>query len=399
MTSGSRALFADCEGRITRLAVQIQAYLFTEGYAAEKAAYEALLQTFPHDVTISVLFDAAMAADVAAWLSGLRLACVYNPVGVPGGKVSLGRTWMRDAFLCVTDNTTIQYLKPYISKQGGDQANWLAAVDGRTVTELDDIFLDGGDSLVGNNFRLVGNRAVTTTCEVMDHQCDYPTALGRFARLDHRRVYPVGYRPSRVEHKLLWFKDQVRRRLEAARQQKTAALAPPGGLPTVTLTLLRAMLEVLRLFFADGLVQDWAHIDLVVSVTGREPNGKQVLLVAKTELSPNPGEDEILESDRLEALAAYLSDCGFEVRRNPAPYLADPGISLCYNNTIVQTGPDKVWLPQFSDANPDYQAADDANARIWHEDLGFDVVRVPGWMIYVDSSASIRCATNVLERQ
>jgi hypothetical protein len=390
--------FNDCAGQITQLAVQIEAYLFTDEHAAKKAAYEALLRSFPRNITLSILVDATMQAMVQTWLSALGLTCPYNLIPVPGNKVSFGGAWMRDAFLCATQNGVTEYLKPNIGKLGGDQADWLSASNGTAVIDLDEIFLDGGDSLVGQDFRLAGNRAVRTTCELVDYKCNYATALDRFAKLDRRRFYPVGYRPSEIKHKTLWFRDQVRRRLDAARQLKTAVQPPPGGFTLPSLHLMQVLLEMLRLFLEDGLVQDWAHIDLVVSVTGRKSNGRDVLLVAKTALSAAPGEEEILESDRLDALATYLGECGFDVRLNPAPYLADPGRTLWYNNTIVQTGPDKVWLPQFSDADPGYQAADDANVRIW-QDLGFDVVRVPGWFAFVKSSGSIRCATNVLGRR
>ena len=149
---------------------------------------------------------------------------------------------------------------------------------------------------------------------------------------------------------------------------------------------------------SDELNQSWGHIDLVVSLTGRKQESKDVLLVAETVLSDNPGKDETRESDRLWALAKYLGDCGFHVIRNPAPYALPSGNTLWYNNTIVQTDPDLVWLPQFAQPDGRFADTDAANRKIWC-DLGFKVVPVAGWMAYVGSGGSIRCATSVLERQ
>ena len=149
---------------------------------------------------------------------------------------------------------------------------------------------------------------------------------------------------------------------------------------------------------ADELKQDWGHIDLVVSITNRKSaHGADILLVAETVLSAKPGRDERREHQRLDALAKYLRDCGFEIIRNPAPFDPSRAATLCYNNTIMQSNPRTVWLPQFADADPRYRASDELNVEIWQQ-LGYKVIPVPGWMAYVGSKGSIRCATNVLER-
>ena len=71
--------------------------------------------------------------------------------------------------------------------------------------------------------------------------------------------------------------------------------------------------------------------------------------------------------------------------------------TLWYNNTIVQTDPDIVWLPQFAD-NGRFADTDEANRKIWC-DLGFEVIPVAGWLAFERSEGSIRCATSVIARQ
>ena len=261
---------------------------------------------------------------------------------------------MRDAFLRGRRHGTPSYMKCRASKPAADQADWLSASDGMPVVEIKDVFLDGGDCLVGPDFWLVGKNAVKRTTAIAGHLCDEATAVARIAALDRRPLSVVGYRSV-----------------------ETRMVSPPA---------------------LHELVQGWAHIDLVVSLTGRKPRGtKGSLVVAETQLSPKPDRYEIAERDRLNALAEHLRECGFHVIRNPSPYDKSLFQTLWYNNTIVQTDPDSVWLPQFA-GNGRFADTDEANRKIWR-DLGFDVVPVAGWLAFERSEGSIRCATSVIARQ
>ena len=52
--------------------------------------------------------------------------------------------------------------------------------DGDEVVQVvADVLLDGGDSLVGLDFRLVGHAAVKQTSDITGHLCDYETAIRR----------------------------------------------------------------------------------------------------------------------------------------------------------------------------------------------------------------------------
>ena len=67
------ALQDDCSGRIVRIAVQIEDYLFDAKHADKKAAYELLLKSFTADIALSILVDdGAMATTVQAWLDRLQ---------------------------------------------------------------------------------------------------------------------------------------------------------------------------------------------------------------------------------------------------------------------------------------------------------------------------------------
>jgi hypothetical protein len=360
----------DVSGQIRRVAIQVASCLLHGDNIEKKSAYEQLVLSFPAGVHLCVVTDDTIATLVREWLSCLELSCTFSIVAVPDGQVGSTRTWMRDAFVRGTRNGTTGYLKFLASKAGNDQADWLAAADGTPVVCVPDVLLDGGDSLVGVDFRLVGHAAVKQTSDIAGHLCDYETALRRIEALDSRPLFVVGYRP-----------EDIRNKSSAAASGNTVASVDAAS-------RLRS----------DALNQSWGHIDLVVSLTGRRQQGKDVLLVAETVPSDNPSKDETRESDRLWALAKYLGECGFHVIRNPAPYALPSGNTLWYNNTILQTDPDLVWLPQFAQPGGRFADSDAANRKIWC-DLGFKVVPVAGWMAVEASGGSIRCATSILDRR
>src|SRR5262249_18577943 len=148
------------------------------------------------------------------------------------------------------------------------------------------------------------------------------------------------------------------------------------------------------------LMQNWAHLDLVVSLTGtRDGMGREILLVASTTLPPAPySPAAATQGERLHSLAAHPARNGFGVIRNPVPFASSPRRFFAYNNVIAESDPKRVWVPQFAGPDGEFRDTDAANVGIW-TDLGFSVVPVPGWRAFTLADGSIRCATNVLRRR
>jgi hypothetical protein len=346
----------DVSGCITRIAVQVMSDLLESARTDMKFAYEKLLQSFLAGMHVEVLADHAMAASVETWLSGLGLRCSYHVAAAPPGATGKGSPWVRDAFLRGTRGGKPSYIRCHASKEEADQACRLSAIDGIPVASVPDVFLDGGDSLVGPDFRLAGINAVIRTADVAGHLCDLATAAARIRALDTRPLWIVGYVPQQIGN-------------EAA-----ATMSDPP---------------------LERLMQNWLHIDMVISLTGRkEPGTRGTLVVAETRLSEKPRGFEMLESNGLRGLSDYLRSIGFHVVNNPAPYVNG---TLGYNNTIVQNDPDIVWLPQFAHDGR-FADTDEENRNVW-SDLGFKVIPVEGWIAFHKSTGSIRCATNVLQRE
>ena len=346
----------DVSGRITRIAIQVMSDLLEPARADMKFAYEKLLQVVPRRHACRGSCGRCDGSKRRDMVVRPRPALLLSVAVAPTGTAGKGSPWVRDAFLRGTRDGKPSYIRCHASKEDADQACRLSAIDGIPVASVPDIFLDGGDSLVGPDFRLVGINAVIRTADVAGHLCDLATAAARIRALDTRPLWIVGYLPPQIGN------------------DPAAAMSDPP---------------------LDRLMQNWLHIDMVVSLTGRkEPGSRGTLVVAETRLSEKPRGFEILESNCLRGLSDYLRSIGFHVVNNPAPYVSG---TLGYNNTIVQNDPDIVWLPQFAHDGR-FANTDEENRKVW-SGLGFKVIPVEGWMAFHKSTGSIRCATNVLERE
>ncbi|MEM7105344.1 MAG: hypothetical protein AAF502_19555 [Bacteroidota bacterium] len=156
-----------------------------------------------------------------------------------------------------------------------------------------------------------------------------------------------------------------------------------------------------------GFDQPIEHIDLYVSIAGKDDDGKQVVLVA------NPVSLEPVDEFTARALAsqytktaANLEELGFKVVRNPMPKVkGDDGTIFdyhaYYNNCLVQIDEEhgkKVWLPQYgSDKFPALREYDQENQKIW-KDLGFDPVPLTDFNDLSSQFGAVHCISKDLER-
>ncbi|WP_162820803.1 hypothetical protein [Microvirga calopogonii] len=336
-----------------------------------------------------------MSIQLHDWLSTLGQLPPVRVVEVDNDQLSASSAWMRDGFLHAVDGRTRKYFAVYKAKSG-QHAKWLAAADGAAL-EVIPLAVEGGDCIVGGDFWLVGVNSVGSTMNIEGRQCDYQTAKQRISKLDTRKLHVVGYRATNLKNKFRWLRYKFRDLFRGPTASDPIFLFPSSVTQTGKWSTFFDML--LGIQGGDRLWQEWAHIDLVVAVTGRKDakSGKDILVVASTTVHPCvPNREAEVQGDCLDALETYLSQSGFQIIRNPAPYSSQFGVVLPYNNVIVQDDPATVWLPQFGDAG-DYQATDQANVELWRK-IGFKVVPVPGWGAFLRDHASIRCATNGVAR-
>jgi hypothetical protein len=167
--------------------------------------------------------------------------------------------------------------------------------------------------------------------------------------------------------------------------------------------------EVLYFGNAPGTVQPLFHIDMFVSLAGRDVNGTYTVMVGSPEMAASILGEPLPEGamqDVFDDVAAGLSALGFKVIRNPLPmaYDDDDTDNTRYwyfatgNNVLTQDGPKKVWIPTYGHGNWTKLAATDAeNKRIW-ESLGYTVELLPDFHPFAANLGAAHCIKKYLGR-
>lgn len=376
---------------ISRLAMVVHESLFrtTEEAVGQKEAYANLIRGLPESLELMILIDADQKEDVTAWLAAIVPERQPHLVIAPGNDITNSGAWIRDEFLCRYTGGTATHVE-LRSFKSGNFGKYLTTAN-QANFEKGTVALDGGDCLVTRERWIVGVQAVNSTILAFNEQIDFDTARSKIAALDPRPLTLAGFRIADLKFKLLWAKTEMQRAFATPAIQAESATTPPP--PTSFIATAAKILS--QLLNQSDLIQGWAHIDLVVSVTGIKKDGQEVLLVSSVVPTPDGTDDYArLEGDKLDALAIHLASEGFHVIRTPTPYFKK--WLFHYNNAIVQNEPNIVWLPHFSDAKNTF-ASDDENVEIW-KGLGFEVIPIPGWRPFVDKAGAIRCATKPLAR-
>ncbi|MBZ9801080.1 hypothetical protein [Mesorhizobium sp. ES1-6] len=391
-------LVPDVGSPLTLVAIQLPRALL-EGKWKEGAlgACEELVKCLATVTDIDVLADRDNPKLAQDWVT--RVAPKGRFAMIPATDEKLNAIWIRDPFLCKERGNHRTYVKTGSHPQEARQADWLAAVDGSTIASLK-VVLDGGDCLVGQDYWLAGVQAVHETVRI--NKITYLDACMAISKIDRRRLHIAGYRARDLKSRLYWILVEARKRAKKYLAVQPLQAWTDTNIISPYIRIILEMIYILR--HPEELLQPWAHIDLVLALTGikDETTGKPIVLVANPTLAPSCPVDGAAhtQNDPLDALEVYLKEIGYCVRRNPAPFSGPKGDArrlFPYNNVIVSNDPDIVWLPQFALADGTFADADAANVEIWRQ-LGFKVIPVPGWCAFLLSDGAIRCATKTLVR-
>ncbi|MBT9371091.1 hypothetical protein [Rhizobium sp. CSW-27] len=360
-------LLPDCGGLIRRIAFSLPpAFLEerpTEWYRP-LVPIGNLLQALAADIEGFVLVEPEACVSAEAWIGSLRLDCPLRIVPVEGPARARQSPWTQDLFH-VRAPAVADGPGTILARPGARIGPTLAAALGWPVVDPG-VDLDGGNQLVGPDFRVVGRSAVAGDA--------FPPGEGgagaALLSLDQRPVHLFAYRASEL--------DGV----------AAMPVADPHSLK--------------------GVYQCGFHLDQYVTVTGLRQAGRPLLIVAEAQMA-DAGTSPMVEQigRQLDASARRLVSEGFAVRRNPVPFRVTPDsgkrLPRLYNNLLlenaVRPGHHRplVLLPHFADAEP-LAAYDAANRALW-EELGFAVVPVHGWSQLASRNGALRCVSKVVQRQ
>lgn len=156
-----------------------------------------------------------------------------------------------------------------------------------------------------------------------------------------------------------------------------------------------------------SMVEPFPHIDLYITLAGRNTQGRYQLLVGKT-VAANPKDYHLANSlnQCIEPIVAELTKKGFDIIRNPIPLTRDNIFEgdtyYCYyNNCLVEIdgATKRVWMPTFGhdEWSEQLKKYDAENKAIWHQ-LGFDVIELMNFHPFVNHGGGIHCITKCVKR-
>ncbi len=386
------SLVGTADGAIARMLLTIPAYAVQGGDENPLGAvYRDMLMKLPREIELVVLTHDAAAVDVRAWVEA---AAREDATQVVATDDFLGfSVWAEDGYVVVTEKDGgAAFVEPAAFPRFGDAlvADQVGAAAGLGLYQAP-LHLQGGNVLVGDDFFFVG--------------IDYPLLTFLEGILEAP--------PGGGQDELL--RDVYKTYLDDER-----TFIPVGSTLPVPASEVREFeldgelwQEELYAGNAPGTRQPIFHIDMFVSLAGRDEAGRYRLLVG------DPREAAQLTGEPLQphAMAAVFDDiaralerAGFAVRRNPMPlvYADDPDARVrswyfaTSNNVLVhspQGARPTVLMPTYGHGPfGALEATDRRNALIW-EDLGYDVVALGDFHPFAIGLGAAHCIKKYLGRR
>ncbi|MDQ3192304.1 MAG: hypothetical protein M3Q58_11990 [Bacteroidota bacterium] len=303
--------------------------------------------------------------------------------------------WAEDAYAIVRDSKSKKnyFIEPHSFPRWEDGfiADFVSKHLGWKRTQIP-LYFEGGNILVGDNFWLLG--------------ADYP-------------IISLNYLNNLVVSKKAEPKSKLITRLYKKYLDKSRELIYVGctlPVPSKQSSSFQFNGEKwIQNYYRKnegGTVQPIFHIDMFLTLAGRNEKGKYRIFVGDPKLASKILSLPVLAyamTELFDNIAENLIKAGFEVIRNPLPliYLDDEKEKFrtwhfaTSNNAIVEIINNEnktVWLPTYGYGNwEELKKTDEYNKKLW-EDLGFKVILLGDFHPFIENSGSLHCIKKYLER-
>ncbi|WP_299824753.1 hypothetical protein [uncultured Pontibacter sp.] len=386
-------LVSSADGALEGLHLNIPAYALSGPNNPLWNIYQDLIQKLPPHTHLHILTHESVYAPMEEWLQSQELMPRVKLYALPDScKMTV---WAEDDFELVLDKAddTLFMVQPHSNRRTGDEnASHYSSSFFNWPRVKVPIYFEGGNILVGDNFFFVGadygvNTFLDMQSSLNPEQYDRLNRLvcERFKKyLDHeRKLFLIGSTVQIPSEKRVEFEMNGEKWEEEYYHHNT-----------------------------EGTVQPVFHIDMFITLAGRNEAGKYQVLVGDPQQAASILDHDFitrLNPMAFDDIAATLSRLGFEVIRNPLPlvYVDDLESKLrkwyyaSYNNVLVEiTSPtDKtVWLPTYGHGNwEQLKRTDEENKAIW-EKLGFKVVLLTDFHPFAEFSGSVHCIKKYVKR-
>ena len=389
-------LISSAHGDFRELLLTIPSYAAEAPVAGQRnplaEVYRDLLQKLPKTTALIVMTHQAVASAVQLWLdaagfSGARVVVVPDHLHFS--------IWAEDGYVIVKDGASGEtfFLEPYEFPRYGDGliADFVSHQTAFKDTQAP-LYFQGGNVLVGDDFFFIGG--------------DYPANSLRY--INNVILPNAGESPA----------DAVRRlyREYMDGQRTLHYIGSTVQVPAQTERQITVngepWIELLYLGNRPGTVQPLFHIDMFLTLAGRDSAGRYQVLVGDPRMAATLlGVPVWLHAmvNVFDNIAEGLRSRGFAVTRNPLPlaYVDDVSTNerIWYfataNNALVQiaqAGAKDVWLPSYGFGNwTSLSITDTENKRIW-ESLGFQVHMLGDFHPFAENLGAVHCIKKYLAR-
>ncbi len=390
------SLVSTLHGGLGRILFTIPGWVFTpdafpsQAHLIRKyaAAFRHILATLPAGCRVILFTHTATILSAKAWLQEFALTARSEVIGAPNGMDFT--VWAEDAYcVCLdqVDNETY-FVEPASFNRAQDAfiADRIAPGTDLEATQVQ-LYFQGGNVLIGDDFWFIG--------------ADYPA-----------HSLELGFIvPEQSESTAQAVARGYGSAMELARKLiVVGSRLPVPAMSKRPITLEgQAWQEVLHFGNANGTLQPLFHIDMFISLAGREGAGPYTVLVGDPQLAADTMNEPLPDGamqDVFDDIARGLAEVGFNVVRNPLPmaYDDDDSDKLRYwyfatgNNVLTQDNPKKVWIPTYGHGPWSKLAATDAaNQSIW-QGLGYEVEMLPDFHPFAANLGAAHCIKKYLGR-
>jgi hypothetical protein len=386
-------LVSSVDGKLKKLLLTIPFGIVEELDNPIWKIYEDLFSKLPSYTELHMLVHEPAVAVISGWMDRNKIKNRIHFIPVPH-YIDI-TIWAEDAYVIVEDNDSHEryFMEPNCFPRWGDGfvGNFASKALNYKRCWLP-LYFEGGNMLIGDDFFLVG--------------ADYPV-------LSMNHMFDI-LAHKKEESKVELVQDLYKEFFDATRELILVGSTLP--VPSREEKEFEMNGEIWKQYYYNknekGTVQPVFHIDMFISLAGRDPNGKYCVLVGDPRLAAQLLGQEVYPYAMVEIfdnIAENLQKINFEVIRNPLPliYMDDEKTKVrtwhfaTSNNAMVEIIDEKtktVWLPSYGYGNwTELEVTDRRNKEIW-ENLGFKVVMLGDFHPFVEYSGSLHCIKKYLER-
>jgi hypothetical protein len=386
-------IVSSAHGQIKHILLCYPAY--ADGEYSYKQVYENLFAKLPKTTRLTILTHPSVTDDLKEALTEARAYHRATIVEAPEFLNFL--VWAEDPYVAVKDVSSVTgttYLvEPFTFTRTGDALIAELVADATRIQSVQSpLYFQGGNVLIGDDFIFIGADYPENTKNVIEQYGNIIVPENVEINEFVKSLYSQTFDP----HRELFY-------------IATELTVPQYEARPITINGEEWTEEI---YLGTGTKQPIFHIDMFISLAGRDCNGKYRLLVGSpTEADKILGRSPIIHAmaEIFDDVASKLQGMGFEVIRNPLPltYVDYPDIKYrawyfaTANNCLVQIDKhygNHVWLPTYGHGDwEDLAAIDAENKRIW-ESLDFVVHELADFHPFAQNLGSVHCIKKYLDR-